>query len=361
MRGVIWDGQDLVVTDELEVREPGPGEVQVRLVASGICHSDVNLIERGTGSRRCVVPGHEGAGEIARLGEGVTGLRVGESVVVTCQVPCGTCRYCMRGRYTECPTVFGQGSAPPFAWRGELVHAYANSSSFAGMVTVKSAQVLPAEGLNPFSAALIGCAVSTGYGGARNAAQVGEGDTVVVFGIGGIGINALQTARYLKAERIVAVDVVPEREELARRFGAGAFVAAPREAESAELVDLVREVSASSIDATIECSGAPAAVAAAVDALGRGGRAALIGIPPMGTRVSFDVNILENQGQRIVGSLNGSIDPYRDMPEIMRLVRDGQLEIDAQVTKVFPLGEVKAAIEAMKAGKVVRAVLDHTA
>lgn len=359
MRGVVWDGVRLVVTDELEIRDPGPGEVQVRVLASGICHSDVNVIERGGNQPAPQVLGHEGAGVVERVGSGVVGVKPGDAVAVTCQVPCQKCRACGRGNFTQCPTVFAR-EPEPFRWRGRTVGGFANSSSFAGLVNVVPLQLQSADGISPFAAALVGCAVSTGFGSAKNVARVTEGDNVAVFGVGGIGINAIQTSKVLGAARIVAVDVNPAKEAVSLRFGAHGFVLAPRDADAAAVAALVRDEMGTDVDAAIEASGAPVAVDASIACLGRGGRAALIGIPPEGTRPSFDIHALQRSGQAIVGSLNGSTDPYRDMPEIMQLVRAGRIELEAQVGKVFPLGQVDDAIAAMRTGDHIRVVLDHT-
>ena len=348
----MWDGNQLVVT-ELDVRDPGPGEVQVRVLASGICHSDLNVMEGMRGPKTPVVVGHEGAGVVHRLGEGVTNVALGDPVVVGTLTPCGSCRACSAGRYTDCVSAFGQG-ATPFTWQGQPVRNYANCSSFAGVITVQARQLVPAPGLDPKVAALIGCAVSTGYGVVRNVAQVREGDTVVVFGVGGIGVNALQTCRLQGAAQIVAVDVNADREEVAKRFGATAFV----NVSSGDPVALIREQVAAPIDAAIECSGAPPAIDAAIRVVDAGGVTALVGIPPAGARAQFDVYDLL-RGRRIVGSLNGATDPQRDLPEIVRLATNGTLDVASQVTAVWPLDQVDDAVAALRRGEVVRAVLDH--
>jgi S-(hydroxymethyl)glutathione dehydrogenase/alcohol dehydrogenase len=366
VRGAVWDGERLVVTDELEVRDPEPGEARVRVLASGICHSDLNVMDGTSPLPPPVVLGHEGAGVVEELGPAVDSrvgsVAVGDAVVIGSMTPCGRCRACLAGRFGDCPDAFGRG-ATPFRWHDAPVRAYANVSSFASMVTVQASQLVRTDELQPTSAALIGCAVSTGFGVVRNVARVAAGDTVVVFGVGGIGVNALQTARLAGCARAVAVDVNPAKEAIARRFGATDFVVADRDAPGAELAETVRAAIgtdvAPAVDATIECSGAVAAIEAAIELTAPGGTAALVGIPRAGTRVAFDVSALL-RGRRIVGSLNGAIDPRRDLPEIVRLARSGALDLDAQVSHVWPLAEIDAAVAAVRAGEVVRAVLDHT-
>ncbi len=359
MRGVVWDGDELVVTDELEVREPGPGEAQVQVLASGICHSDLNVMDATSPVPPPVVLGHEAAGVVAQIGPGVDSVAVGDAVVVGSMTPCGSCRACAAGRFGDCPDAFGRG-ATPFTWRGTPVRAYANVSSFAGRITVQASQLVPSGGLAPTAAALIGCAVSTGFGVVRNVARVRAGDTVVVFGVGGIGVNALQTARLAGCSRIVAVDVNPDKAAIARRFGADEFVVAPTgAANGAALAELVRAAAGAPVDVAIDCSGAVAAIEAAIEVTGPGGTTALVGIPRSGTRVAFDVGTLL-RGRRIVGSLNGAIDPARDLAEIVRLAEAGDLDLDSQVSRVWPLAEIDDAIAAVRAGEVVRAVLAHT-
>ncbi|HEV8297562.1 MAG TPA: zinc-binding dehydrogenase [Acidimicrobiales bacterium] len=359
MRGIVWDGSALVVTDELEVRDPGLGEVQVRVLASGICHSDLNQMDDAGQLPEPIVLGHEAAGVVERLGPGVTRGHVGAPVAIASMRPCGVCRACVDARPVDCPDTFRTGGSP-FTWRGEPARAYANVSSFAELITVHESQLVPTPGLEPTAAALIGCAVSTGYGVVRNVAGVREGDTVVVFGIGGVGVNVLQTARLQRAAQIVAVDVNATRAEIAEYFGADTFLVVPWDANSETLAARVRDSVRAPVDAAIECSGAPAAIDASLRVLGPGGRAALVGIPRDGTLVSFDVRRLLRGRHRVLGSLNGDVDPQRDMADIAQLAREGDLDLASQVTRVWPLADVEEAIDAVRAGEVVRAVLDHT-
>ena len=357
-RAAVFDGEHLAVVDDLLVREPGPGEVRVRVVASGICHSDLNVLDGTSPVPTPVVLGHEAAGVVDAVGEGVDAIAPGDEVVVAAAVACGRCRACTSGRPGACTDAFAPNVAP-FTWRGEPVRAYANVASFAGATVVRAEQVVAAAGLPAAEAALIGCAVSTGYGVVANVVPVRGGDTVVVFGVGGIGVNAIQTARLLDAARVVAVDVNPEKAEAARHFGADEVVIAPHTATSEELVALVRAVTDAPVDAAIECSGASVAIAAALAVTGPGGTTALVGIPPPGATASLDVHALL-RNRRVVGSLNGTVDVPRDFPVIVDRARRGDLDLTAQVSRVWPLADIDDAIAAVRAGHVVRAVLDHT-
>jgi S-(hydroxymethyl)glutathione dehydrogenase/alcohol dehydrogenase len=357
-RAAVFDGERLTVVDDLLVREPAAGEVRVRVAASGICHSDLNVLDGTSPLPPPVVLGHEAAGVVESVGARVDGLEPGDEVVVAAAVACGVCRACATGRPGACTDAFA-ARVPPFTWRGAPVRAYANVASFAGATVVRAEQVVPAAGLPPTEAALVGCAVSTGYGVTANVAPVRAGDTVVVFGVGGIGVNVLQTARLLDAARVVAVDVNPEKAEAARHFGADEVVIASAHATAEDLVALVHAVVDAPVDVAVECSGAGPAIAAALAVTGAGGTTALVGIPPGGAQAAVDVNALL-RNRRVVGSLNGTVDVPRDFPVIIEHARRGELELTAQVSRVWPLAEIDDALAAVRAGHVVRAVLDHT-
>ena len=356
-RGAVWDGEQLTVVDDLAVPEPAPGEVTVRMVASGICHSDLNVLDGTAPASLPIVLGHEGAGVVDALGEGVAGLTVGDPVVIGTSVPCGECRACADGRRGECPRAFA-AVAPPLEWQGRPVRLYANCGSWSGAVTVRAEQLVDVRGIAAEAAALLGCAVSTGYGVVTNVATVRPGDTVVVFGVGGIGVNAIQTAKLAAAARVVAVDVDAAKDHVATRFGADAFVVAPRVDRADAVVALVAAEAGAPVDVAIECSGAPVAIDAAIQVVGPGGRVALVGIPPRGARATFAVNDLF-LNRRILGSYNGNVDVARELPLIVDHVRHGRLEVDEQVSHVWPLAEIHDAIAAVRAGSVVRAVLRH--
>lgn len=355
MRGVVWDGNKLVVTDALEVRDPGEGEVKVRVLRTGICHSDLNMMHMPGGGP--VVLGHEAAGVVEQLGPGVTGWQVGDAVMVGTQTPCGTCRECLRGDPANCDVTWGIVPQAPFTWQGKPVNSFANVSSFAGEIVVKASQIYATGDLPPEQAALIGCAVSTGYCASCVLGEVGAGDRVAVIGVGGIGVNAIQGAK-LAGASVLAVDMNPDKEAAARHFGAEGFLVAQRGEDAATLAARMREAF-EPIDVVVECCGAPTAVEASVQAVKRGGRVVLIGMTAPGATATFPLDLILF-GREIVATMNGGARPERDYPELIRLAQDGQLDIAGQVTQVWPLAEVEDAIAALESGKVTRAVLDHT-
>ena len=356
MRGILFDEGRLFLTDALEVRDPGPGEVKVRVIRSGICHSDLNMMDGGFVATP-VVLGHEAAGVVAEIGPGVHDWKPGEAVMVGTQTPCGQCRECKRGEPANCDVTWGFLPQQPFLWDGRPVHNFANVSSFAGEIVVRVEQLFRTGSLPFEEAALIGCAVSTGYCAARNLGRIGPGDRVVVIGVGGIGVNAIQAARAAGAS-VLAVDINPAKEAVARQFGAEAFLKADRNADGMMTAKTLADAFAP-IDLAIECSGAPAAVEGAIHGVKRGGRVVLIGMSAAGGRVSVGLDAVLG-GREIVTVMNGGAIPARDYPELIAMATAGRIDIAGQVTRVWPLAQFEDAIAALRAGQVTRALLDHT-
>lgn len=228
MRGVVFDGRQVQVVDDLEVRDPGPGEVLVAIAAAGLCHSDLSVVDGTIPFPVPVVLGHEGAGVVEAVGAGVTHVGPGDHVALSTLANCGACAECDRGRPTMCRQAIGRPGRP-FGRGGRAVYQFASNSAFAERTVVKAVQAVrvPEEVPLP-SAALIGCGVLTGVGAVLNRARVDRGDRVVVIGAGGIGLNVIQGARIAGALRIVAVDANPAKEAVARQFGATDFLTSVR-------------------------------------------------------------------------------------------------------------------------------------
>lgn len=359
MRGLVWDGARLFCTNALEVRAPGKGEVKVRVLASGICHTDLNMLEGGQIATP-VVLGHEAAGVVAELGEGVSGLAVGDAVMVGTQTPCGHCRECKRGEPANCDETWGFVPGQPFRLEGRPVNSFANVSSFAEEIVVKASQLYPTGNLPPAQAALIGCAVSTGACAAWNLGRVRAGDRVAVIGVGGIGVNAIQGAR-LSGASVLAVDLNPRKEDVARAFGADRFVLSERGMSAQALGQAVRDAAAPTpVDVVIECSGAPVAVEAALHAVKRGGRVVLVGMAAPGASVPLGLDAMLS-GREIISVMNGGARPEEDYPRLIELARARRIDLASQVTQVWPLEQFEDAIAALRAGAVTRAVLDLSA
>ncbi|MDT7839268.1 alcohol dehydrogenase catalytic domain-containing protein [Streptomyces justiciae] len=347
MRGVLFDGKRVEVVDDLEVREPGPGEVAVAVAAAGLCHSDLSVVDGTIPFPVPVVLGHEGAGVVAAVGAGVTHVAAGDHVALSTLANCGTCAECDRGRPTMCRQAIGR-PGQPFSRGGRPVFQFASNSAFAERTVVKAVQAVRIPKDIPLSsAALIGCGVLTGVGAVLNRARVDRGDSVVVIGTGGIGLNVLQGARIAGALRIVAVDANPAKEAVARQFGATDFLTS---------AEGVRELLPTGADHVFECVGRVELVRQAVDLLDRHGQAVLLGMPPAGAEASFVVASMFLD-KSILGCRYGSSRPQRDIPLYAELYREGRLLLDELVTQTYPVEEFERAVADAEAGKVARGVL----
>ncbi|MGW5125177.1 Zn-dependent alcohol dehydrogenase [Streptomyces sp. NPDC004069] len=348
-------GSPLEITG-IELPEPGPGRVRVRLAAAGVCHSDLSLTN---GTLRVPVPavlGHEGAGTVLAVGEGVTHVAPGDPVVLNWAPSCGKCHACSLGEVWLCARAMN-GAADVHARTGDgtELHPGLNVAAFAEETVVAASCVLPLpDGVPVTEAALLGCAVLTGYGAVHHAAKVRPGETVAVFGVGGVGLATLQAARIAGAERIVAVDVSPDKEELARRAGATDFLPAT--------ADTPREIRAltgkQGVDAAVECVGRAVTIRAAWDSTRRGGRTTVVGIGGKDEQVTFNALELFHWGRTLTGCVYGNSDPARDLPVLAEHVRTGRLDLTTLVTDRISLDDIPAAFENMLAGKGGRALVE---
>ncbi|MFE2874940.1 Zn-dependent alcohol dehydrogenase [Streptomyces roseus] len=344
----------------LEIREivlpdPGPGQVRVRLAAAGVCHSDLSLTD---GTMTVPVPavlGHEGSGTVLAVGEGVTHVAPGDGVVLNWSPSCGECHHCSIGEVWLCAKALsGVGAVYAHDAEGVALHPGLNVAAFAEETVVAARCVLPAPAGIPLAeAALLGCAVLTGYGAVRNSAQVRPGESVAVFGVGGVGLAALQAARIAEAGPIVAVDVSPAKEELARAAGATEFVLAS-DATAKQIRALTGGQGA---DVAVECAGRAASIRAAWDSTRRGGRTTVVGIGGKDQKVGFHALEIFHFARTLTGCVYGNSDPARDLPLIAEHVRAGRLDLGSLVTDRITLDGIPAAFEAMLAGKGGRSLV----
>ncbi|MDL2080682.1 Zn-dependent alcohol dehydrogenase [Streptomyces sp. GXMU-J15] len=341
---------------EIELPEPGPGQVRVRLAAAGVCHSDLSL---SNGTMVVPVPailGHEGAGTVTAVGEGVTGIAPDSGVVLNWAPSCGGCPACARGEVWLCGNALN-GAANIHARRvsdGTELHPGLNVAAFAEETVVSASCVLPApEGVPLAEAALLGCAVLTGYGAVHHSARVREGETVAVHGVGGVGLAAIQSARIAGASRIIAVDVSAAKEELARAAGATDYVVAS-DSTAREIRALTGK---QGVDVAIECVGRAATIRAAWDSTRRGGRTTVVGIGGKDQQVTFNALEIFHWGRTLSGCVYGNTDPARDVPVLGDHIRAGRLDLGLLVTERIGLEDIPAAFENMLAGKGGRALV----
>jgi Zn-dependent alcohol dehydrogenase len=347
MRGVVFDGKQTEVVDDLAVREPGPGEVLVAISAAGLCHSDLSVVDGTIPFPVPVVLGHEGAGVVEAVGAGVAHVGPGDHVSLSTLANCGACAECDRGWPTMCRRAIGR-PGQPFTRGGRSVYQFASNSAFAERTVVRAVQAvrIPKDIPMP-SAALIGCGVVTGVGAVLNRAKVDRGDRVLVIGTGGVGLNVIQGARIAGALRIVAVDANPEKEAMARRFGATDFLTS---------TEGVRDLLPTGVDHAFECVGRVELIRQAVDLLDRRGQAVLLGVPPATAEASFRVSSMYLD-KSILGCRYGSSRPQRDIALYAELYREGRLLLDELVTETYPVEDFEKAAADAEAGRVARGVL----
>jgi S-(hydroxymethyl)mycothiol dehydrogenase len=338
-RALILPGPGELRLEEIEVGEPGPDEVRVRILASGVCHSDLHALESGFAARYPLLLGHEGAGEIEAVGEGVDSARVGERVVLGWRQACGECGPCLRGEPRRCERARRAGRR--LRWNGRKLNQFLVTGTFATRTVVHAGQAVavPAE-LPVEQACLIGCAVATGVGSVLNTARVWPGARVAVIGCGGVGLSVVQGARLAGASEILAVDLDGRKLEQARALGATAAADA-LEGEHDFVFDVV---------------GAPATFGAAVEALAHNGTAVLVGVPGGGAaRAGLDR--LFDRRLTITVSHGGDHLPSEDFPRLARHALAGELDLAALVTKTIALEDVPEAFEEMRRGETIRSVV----
>ncbi|MDJ0464545.1 Zn-dependent alcohol dehydrogenase [Streptomyces sp. H27-C3] len=347
-------GAPLAITD-IELPEPGPGQVRIRLAAAGVCHSDLSLTN---GTMRVPVPavlGHEGAGTVVSVGEGVTHVAAGDGVVLNWAPSCGNCHYCGLGEVWLCASALaGAGNVYARTADGTDLRPGLNVAAFAEETVVAANCVLPVpDGIPLTDAALLGCAILTGYGAVHHSARVRAGESVVVFGVGGVGLAVLQSARIAGAGRIVAVDVSASKEELARAAGATDFLIA----SDTTAKEIRKLTGGHGADVAIECVGRAVTIRAAWDSTRRGGRATVVGIGGKDQQVTFHALELFHFGRTLSGCVYGDCTPERDLPVIAEHVRAGRLDLGSMVTERIGLDGIPAAFDNMIAGKGGRALV----
>lgn len=338
--------------EEVTVRRPGPGEVRVRVSACGICASDLHVWRTGEGIAFPVVLGHEASGVVESVGEGVSTLAAGQGVVLAWIPRCGSCRPCRAGRSHLCEAMRTHADDGSLSLNGEALGRYMNVSGLSECVVVRERSAIPVPEEVPLrSVCAIGCGVTTGFGAAVLTGGVHEGESVAVFGCGGVGLSAVQGARIGGATRIVAVDPNPARRDLAAKLGA-TDVLAPDDADG-DVAAAIRRVSEGGVDLAIEAVGSGAVARQAFDALAPGGRAIVVGLTSYREEVSVPIaSLLLDKTLR--GSIHGSADPGRDFPKLFALTVQGELRLDAMAGPDFPLDDVNDALDALASGRAIR-------
>ncbi|WP_026373093.1 alcohol dehydrogenase catalytic domain-containing protein [Agrococcus lahaulensis] len=357
-RAAVYDGDSRLAIREVTLREPGPGEVLVRVGASGVCGSDRHVLDGDWEMPTPTIMGHEGAGVVEAVGEGVRSLEPGDHVIMTWFYPCGSCTSCREGRTWVCTgsrseeCLLPDGSTP-MQLDGTVAYPYLAVGSMSEHIIVAEQAAVRVPKEVPFEvAALIGCSIATGVGAVVNDAAVRPGRSALVIGAGGVGLSIIMGLALAGASPIIAADVTEESLELARQFGATHVVRS-----GDDLPERVREIVPEGADFAFEAIGRPETIALMPATLKRGGSAVVVGLPPQDRPVPIDALALAEEGKSLLGSNYGSTVPARDFPMLAQLFLDGKLPVDRLITNRFDLNGVNDAFELMRAGAKGRSVI----
>jgi S-(hydroxymethyl)glutathione dehydrogenase / alcohol dehydrogenase len=348
-------GKPLVI-DELDLAEPGPGEIMIDMRACAICHSDIFYAEGAWGGDLPAVYGHEAAGIVSRVGPGVRSLAPGDHVVATLIRSCGACRYCGGGSRVMCEEVFPLDRQTPLRGIDGTPHTQAmRTGAFAEKIVVHESQAVAVPPDMDFAAAsLLACGVITGYGAVTRTARVRAGQSVAIVGCGGVGLNSVQAAAIAGADPIVAVDLAPSKLDAALKFGATrAF-----DPSKGDLRERVMELTGGrGVDFVFVTVGAKSAFDGAFELITKNGAVVIVGMPPTGVYASYDPGTMAAWNQKILGSKMGEADIAVDIPELVGHYRAGRLKLDELVSGRYPLEGINEAIAAVNAGRALRNVI----
>jgi len=348
-------GKPLQIED-VQIDKPGPHEVLIRTVAAGVCHSDLHFMEGSYPTAMPIVLGHESAGVVEQVGSEVRTVKPGDHVITCLSAYCGHCEFCLSGSLNLCvsPETSRDADAPArITQASQPFPQYLNLSSFAEQILTHEHAVVAVRKDMPLDrAALIGCAVITGYGSVVHTAKVQPGESVVVIGCGGVGLSAINAAFIAGAGRIIAIDMVPGKENLAKAFGATDFVCAAE----GNPVKAVRELTGGGAHHVLECIGLAKTAEQAFGMLGRGGTATIVGMIPIGQMVSIQGAALLHE-KKLQGSYMGSNRFPIDMPRLVDLYMQGRLKLDELISRRIRLDEVNEAFAEMKTGGIARSVI----
>lgn len=352
-------GQPLEIED-IQISKPGPREVLVRTAAAGVCHSDLHFIEGLYPSNTPMVLGHESAGVVEMVGSDVTYVKPGDHVITCLSVFCGHCEDCLTGHMSLCASAETRRTdeeEPRLSQEKKVVHQFANLSSFAEQMLIhEHALVKIREDMPLDRAALIGCGVTTGVGAVFHTAAVEPGSTVAVIGCGGVGLSAINGAAMAGASKVIAIDMVDSKLEMAKDFGATHTV----NGNNGDVVEQVRELTGGGVHYSFEAIGLKATAEQSFSMLRAGGTSTIIGMIPVGVKIEL-MGAAFLQEKKIQGSMMGSNRFRVDMPRFIDFYLQGKLHLDQMISKRIGLEDINEAFVEMKTGKVARSVImfDH--
>ncbi len=365
MRAAVLDqaGQAITVRDDVDIIDPRPGEVRVRVHYCGLCHSDYGFVDGSTPAPGPVVLGHEASGVVDAVGAGVTHLAVGDKVVLTPAPPCGKCYYCVRGEHSLCVDAIGimTGTLPDGStglshgdttlYRGCGVGGLAEYAITTAAGAIKIDDDVPLE-----IACVIGCAMQTGVGAVLNTARVEEGATVLVLGLGGVGLATVQGARLAGATTIIASDPVAERREAALEFGATHAI----DPTTDDLPALCQQLTGGiGLDYAFETAGRAALVEQGLQLTRSGGTTVCVGAPPLEESITIPhAVIFAATEKKLCGCMLGSCNSLHDVPRMIRLWKQGRLNLEGMVTSRRPLAEINEGFDDLANSRGIRTVIE---
>jgi Zn-dependent alcohol dehydrogenase len=349
---------ELKVVDDIDIAPPGPGQIRVRVVNCGVCHSDLHVVDGGLPGMMPTVLGHEAGGIVEEVGAGVLDLAVGDKVIMTLRPVCGRCYFCVRNQPSLCSGPGGMMAMgpPPLSRGGEPVYPGIGMGAFAEQVNVYQNAAVKVPDDTPLEiACVIGCAVQTGVGAVLNTAQVEAGATVLVQGLGGVGMSIVQGARIAGASQVIVSDPFAERRELAAAFGATSAI----DPNAQDVVSAVQAATGQiGVDYAFDAVGVPALVETGLNACRPGGTTVCVGVPKMTDAYTVQALFFAMGEKKLTGCFLGSSNPQREFPRLLDLWRHGRLDLEGMVTARRPLAEINEAFADMKAGHGLRTVLD---
>lgn len=366
MKGAIWRAlnEDLEVVDDLELGDPRPGEVKVKLHTSGVCHSDLSVMDGTILTPAPAVLGHEGAGVVEAVGDGVSRVAPGDHVVISWVAECGSCWFCVAGQPNLCEKAtlaMGMGglfSGPShFSHGGSQVNQMAMAGTFAEYTIVPEGGAVKIDPDVPLEdAALVGCSVTTGVGAVFNTAKVEPGQTVAVVGAGGVGLNVIQGAAIAGASRIFAIDKLENKLEIAGEFGATDAI----DASKTDPIGAVKGATGGrGADVTFEVIGLPATMTQTYMMARRGGTVCYIGVAKMTDQLTIPAFLPVFEEKAILGSWYGTAHVHRDMPLLLDLYKAGRLKLKELISAHFKIDQINDAISALRNGEVARGVINY--
>ena len=357
--------QPLEIRDDLEVGDPKAGELKVRMAASGVCHSDLSVQNGTIPLPPPLILGHEGAGVVEEVGEGVTGFAPGDHVVLTFVPQCRDCFFCNRGQGFMCEksAMLNMGGMLDGTKRttsgGQPLGQMAGCGTFSELAVIPSISAVKIDKDIPLkAAALIGCGVQTGVGAVLNTSATQKGDTVAVIGCGGVGLNAIQGARIAGAERIIAIDMVEGKLQLAKEFGATDFV----NAADGDPVQQVKSLTEGrGADVALEVIGLGPTIEQAINMARSGGEAVLVGVPRFDVMLNLNAALtFLYTAKSIKGCWYGSTNAHKDVPMLLDLYKKGELKLDELISREIGVDGVNDAFTAMQQGEVARSLITHS-